>query len=169
MSTTETTPDSYARAGAKAIEAYFAAKGTTPVTKGDGRYTVYIPGGDGTANLQMALASTPAARGVLARCKARRFVDRKDWPRALLLVNQWNRSSPLPHVVLASRGDGDQAVGFLLVEGFLAPPTNPDPDQINRFIEVTVAGARQFWSSQAIRQITKPLPAAVAATDSADA
>lgn len=157
---TTTTPDSFARNGAQAIEAYFAARGASPVTKGDGRYTVYVPGGDGTANLQLALASTPAARGILARCKARRFVARSDWPQALLLLNQWNRSSPLPHVVLASRGEGQAATGFLLVEAFLPPPTTPDADQVSRFIETTVAGARQFWSSQAIRQITKPLASA---------
>ena len=163
------TPDQFARAGAQAIEAYFAGKGATPVTRGDGRYTVYIPGGDGTANLQLALASTPAARGILARLKARRFVEQKDWPKALLLINQWNRSSPLPHVTLATRTEGDRPVGFLLVEGFLPPPSTPDSDQVNRFIETVVAGARQFWSSQAIRQLSKPVPAAVRPDTSAQA
>lgn len=160
MSTTTpaATPDQFARSGAQAIEAYFESKGTTPVTNGDGRYTIYVPGGDGTANLQLALASTPAARGILARLKARRFVDQKDWPTALLLINQWNRSSPLPHVTLATRDQGDATVGFLLVEGFLPPPTVPDPEQIHRFIETVVAGARQFWASQSIRKLTKPVP-----------
>lgn len=159
------TPDQFARNGAKAIEAYFHARGATPTTKGDGRYTIYIPGGDGTANLQLALASTPAARGILARTKARRFIAHTDWPRALLLINQWNRSSPLPHVTLATRGTDDKAIGFFLVEGFLPPPSTPDPEQVNRFIETVVAGSRQFWSSRSIRQITKALPNPTATDD----
>ncbi len=155
---TRSTPDQLARNGARAIEAYFEAKNATPTTSGDGRYTVYVPGGDGTANLQLALASTPAARGILARLKAQRFVAHPDWPRALILINQWNRSSPLPHATLATRGSGDKAIGFLLVEGFLPPPSNPDQQHVERFIETIVSGARQFWSSQSIRTITKPLP-----------
>ncbi len=162
-----TSSDKLARAGAKAIEGYFAARGATPMTAGDGRYTIYIPGGDGTADLQLALASTPAARGILARLKARRIVEQINWPRASLTINQWNRSSPLPHVVLAARGEGESAVGFLLVEGFLPPPTNPDPDQVNRFIETVVAGARQFWSSPAVRDMTRPLQATGAARTAA--
>ena len=158
MTPTTTKPDEFARAGAQAIEAYFAAKNTTPVTAGDGRYTIYVPGSTGTANLQLSLASTPAARGILARVKARRYVDQADWPRALLLINQWNRSSPLPHVVLATRGEGNAATGHLLAEGFLPPPTTADPDQVTRFIETVVAGTRQFWSSQSIRQLSKPIP-----------
>ena len=158
-----TTPDQLARAGVTAIESYFSARGLTPVSAGDGRFTVYVPGGEGTEDLQLALASTPAARGILARLKARRTVAQADWPKATLLINQWNRSSPLPHVVLAARGTGSSATGFLLVEGFLPPASEPDADQVVRFIDTVVAGARQFWSSQAIRDLSSPLPTAVAA------
>src|SRR5690606_14822092 len=94
--TMTTTPDQLARDGVTAIEAYFAARDATPVTAGDGRFSIYVPGGQGTETLQLALASTPAARGILARVKARRTIAQADWPKALLLINKWNRSSPLP-------------------------------------------------------------------------
>jgi len=158
--TTTTSPDQLARAGVIAIEAYFSARGLTPVSAGDGRFTVYVPGGSGTQDLQLGLASTPAARGILVRLKARRTVAQAHWPKALLLANQWNRSSPLPQAVLAARGSGSAATGFLFVEGFLPPSSEPDPDQLTRFIDTAVAGARQFWSSAAVRDLTTPLPTA---------
>ncbi len=161
--TTTITADQIARKGSAAIEAYFASRGAEAVTEGDGRYTIFIPGGDDTETLQLAVASTPASRGILARVKTRRTVARDDWPKALLLLNRWNRSSPLPHVVLAARGDAEDAIGHLLVEGLL--PASPDIDDtfVAHFIDTVVAGARQFWSSVAIRTITTPLPAPAAA------
>lgn len=153
------TPDTLARAGATAIESYFASRNVEAVTAGDGRYTVYVPGGDGTEDLQLSLASTPASRGILARVKTRRMIPAADWPKALLIANQWNRSSPLPQVVLASRGSGPDAVGALFLEGFLPPAVDVDPDQVRRYIETMVAGARQFWSSDTVREVARPLPA----------
>lgn len=150
-----TTPDQLAAAGAQAIEAYFAGHGATPVTAGDGRYTVYIPGGEGTEDIQLSLASTPAARGILARAKARRVVPPADLARVAIMVNQWNRSSPVPHAVLATRGEGDRAFGTVFLEGFLPPSTEVDNDQVRRFIEIVVAGSRQFWSSPAIQTATR--------------
>ena len=160
-----TTPDELARAGSQAIEAYFASRGTEPVTAGDGRYTTYIPGKGATADLQLSLASTPAARGILARVKARRTVAMNDWPKALLAVNKWNRSSPLPHAVLAVRGEGDQSAGVLLIEGFLPFSSEPDADQVRRFIELVVAGGRGFWAGGTVRKLTRPMPAPAAAAD----
>lgn len=160
-----TKPDTLAKAGADSIEAYFSQRGATPVSAGDGRFTVYIPGGDGTEDLQLSLASTPAARGILARVKARRIVSQADWARAQVVVNRWNRSNPLPHAVLAARGSGSEAVGVLLVEAFLPPSATPDEDQIRRFIETVVAGARRFWSSPGVRELTRPLPAPTRTAD----
>lgn len=156
------TPDTLARAGATAIEAYFASRNATPVTAGDGRYTIYIPGGEGTEDLQLSLASTPASRGILARVKTRRGIPAADWPKALTFANQWNRSSPLPQAVLASRDSGGQAVGALFLEGFLPPSEQVDADQLRRFIETVVAGARQFWSSDKVRDLTRAVPPAPA-------
>lgn len=154
------TPDTLARAGATAVEAYFASRNAKPVTVGDGRYTIYIPGGDGTEDLQLSLASTPASRGILARVKTRRGIPAADWPKALTFANQWNRSSPLPQAVLASRDSGGKAVGSIFLEGFLPPAQEVDPDQLRRFIETVVAGARQFWSSDKVRELTREVPAA---------
>ncbi|MCB0976784.1 MAG: YbjN domain-containing protein [Acidimicrobiales bacterium] len=162
-----TTPDQLARDGVTAIEAYFSARNATPVTAGDGRFSIYIPGGEGTETLQLALASTPAARGILARVKARRTVAQSDWSKALLLVNKWNRSSPLPHAVLATRGTGSAATGHLLVEGYLTPMPGIDAAQVARFVDTVVAGARQFWSSDSIRSISTAMPAPVSATPAA--
>ncbi|HET8930133.1 MAG TPA: YbjN domain-containing protein [Acidimicrobiales bacterium] len=161
--TTPITADQLARDGVKAIEAYFTARGADAVTEGDGRFTIFIPGGESTETLQLALASTPASRGILARVKTRRTVAQADWPKALLLLNRWNRSSPLPHAVLAARGDNDNAIGHLLVEGLLPASPGVDDDTVARFVDTVVAGARQFWSSVAIRTITTPLPAPAAA------
>lgn len=152
-----TDPDALAKAGADAIEAYFTTRGTSPVTAGDGRFTVYVPGGEGTDDLQLSLASTPASRGILARVKSRRAIAPSEWPAAGLVANRWNRSSPLPHVVLATRGDGDTAVGTFLIEGFLPPSATVDPDQVRRFAEAVVAGARQFWASPSVRHLARPL------------
>lgn len=154
-----TTPDQLARDGVTAIEAYFAARDATPVTAGDGRFSIYVPGGQGTETLQLALASTPAARGILARVKARRTIAQADWPKALLLINKWNRSSPLPHAVLSARGSGSAAVGHVLVEGYLTPMPGIDPAQVARFVDTVVAGARQFWSSEAMQAVSAPIPA----------
>lgn len=154
-----TTADQLARDGVAAIEAYFAARNASPVTAGDGRFSVYVPGGDQTETLQLALASTPAARGILARVKARRTVAQADWPKALLLANKWNRSNPVPHVVLSTRGSGADATGHLLVEGLLTPTAGIADAQVARFVDTVVAGARQFWSSDAVRAVTSPLPA----------
>lgn len=164
---TTTTPDQLARDGVAAIEAYFAARNAAAVTAGDGRFSIYVPGGDSTETLQLALASTPAARGILARVKARRTVAQADWPKALLLVNKWNRSSPLPHAVLATRGSGAAATGHLLVEGFLTPMPGIDAAQVARFVDTVVAGARQFWSSESIRAITTPMAEPVSAAPAA--
>lgn len=160
---TTTTADQLARDGVTAIEAYFSTRGTNAVTEGDGRFTIFIPGGEGTETLQLALASTPASRGILARVKTRRTVAQADWPKALLLLNRWNRSSPLPHAVLAARGDDDNAIGHLLVEALLPAAPGIDHDLVARFIDSVVGGARQFWSSVAIRTITTPLPEPVGA------
>ena len=153
-----TTTDQLARDGVAAIEAYFAARNASPVTAGDGRFSVYVPGGDQTETLQLALASTRAARGILARVKARRTIASSDWPKALLLANKWNRSNPVPHVVLSTRGSGDTATGHLLVEGLLTPTAGIGDDQVARFVDTVVSGARQFWSSPAVRSISAPLP-----------
>jgi hypothetical protein len=157
------TPDTLARTGAKAVEAYFASRNVEAVTSGDGRYTVYVPGGGETEDLQLSLASTPASRGVLARVKARRVVPAADLAKVMAAANRWNRSSPLPHVVVATRGMGDQAVGTVFLEGFLAPAAELDTDQVRRFIEAVVAGSRQFWSSPTVRDLTRPLPRPAAA------
>lgn len=157
--TTNTTTDQLARDGVAAIEAYFASRNATATTAGDGRFSIYIPGGDDTETLQLALASTPAARGILARVKVRRTVAQADWPKALLLINRWNRSSPLPHAVLAARGSGADAVGHILLEGYLTPMPGIDADQVARFVDAVVAGARQFWSSDAMRTVSAALPA----------
>ena len=158
------TTDQLARDGVTAIAAYFEARGASAITAGDGRFSIFVPGGDDTETLQLALASTPAARGILARVKARRTIAQADWPKALLLANKWNRSSPLPHVVLATRGSGADAVGHLLVEGFLTPTVGIDGAQVGRFIDTVVAGARQFWSSESIRAVStamaEPAPSA---------
>jgi len=159
MTTTTATADQAARDGVAAIEAYFVARGAEPVTAGDGRFSIFVPGGEGTETLQLALASTPASHGILVRVKTRRTVAQADWPKALLLLNRWNRSSPLPHVVLAARGAGEAAVGHLLVEGLLPAAVGVDADLVARFVDGVVAGARQFWSSTAIRAITTPIPA----------
>ena len=81
----------------------------------------------------------------------------------MLLANKWNRSNPMPHVVLSTRGSGPDASGHLLVEGFLTPTAGISDDQVARFVDAVVAGARQFWSSEAIRGLTAPLPAPAAA------
>lgn len=158
MQTDKPTADQLARAGTRAIETYFRDRKTEPITAGDGRFSVFIPGGEATETLQLALASTPASRGVLARVKARRTVALDDIPRALLLVNHWNRSNPLPHVALATRGDGTDTVGHLLVEALL--PASPDiaEDLVANFIDAVVAGGRQFWSGKAIAAVTSPMP-----------
>ncbi len=169
MSSDTITADQLARDGVSAIEAYFAARNADAVTEGDGRFTIFIPGGEATETLQLALASTPASRGILARVKTRRTVAQADWPKALLLINRWNRSSPLPHAVLAARGDNDNAVGHVLVEGLLPAAPGIDHDLAARFIDSVVAGARQFWSSVAIRTITTPLPTPPGANGSSDA
>ena len=153
-----TTPHDLAKAGAKALESYFAERGASAVTAGDGRYTIYIPGGSETENLQLSLASTPAARGILGRTKARRVVGRDQWAKAVMLANQWNRSNPLPHVVLATHGEGEGATGALFLEGFLPPAAAVDADQVRRFVDSLVSGSRLFWSSPTIRAITSPLP-----------
>ncbi len=153
-----TDPHDLAKAGAKALESYFAERGATAVTAGDGRYTIYIPGGTETENLQLALASTPAARGILGRAKARRVVSPDQWPKAAMIANQWNRSNPLPHVVLATHGGGADATGSLFLEGFLPPAASVDADQVRRFVDALVAGSRLFWSSETVRGISSPLP-----------
>lgn len=158
-----TTPDSLARLGAQAIERYFASRNAEAVTAGDGRYTVYVPGGDNGENLQLSLASTPASRGVLARVKARRVVPEAELPRALLAVNRWNRSSPLPHAVVATSA-GEESVGTVFLEGYLPPGPSVDDDQVRRFIEAIVAGSRHFWSSDTVRELTRALPRPAAAT-----
>jgi hypothetical protein len=159
-----TTPDQLARDGVAAIEAYFAGRNATPVTAGDGRFSIFVPGGDGTETLQLALASTPAARGILARVKVRRTIGQADWPKALLLINKWNRSSPLPHAVLSARGTGAGATGHVLIEGYLTPMPGIDAGQVARFVDTVVAGARQFWASEAMRAVSSPIadPAPVA-------
>lgn len=145
-----------AAAGARAIESYFAGHNTTPVTAGDGRFTVYIPGGDAAEGIQLSLASTPAARGILARAKARRIVANTNLSRIGLVINQWNRSSPMPHAVLATRGEGADSFGTIFLEGFLPPGNEIDETQVSRFIETVVAGSRQFWSSPAVQNLTQP-------------
>jgi hypothetical protein len=151
-------PNELARAGAKALESYFASRGASPVTAGDGRYTIYVPGGSETENLQLSLASTPAARGILGRVKARRVIEPANWARAAMVANHWNRSNPLPHAVLATSGDGEAATGSLFLEGFLPPAAVVDEDQVRRFTDSLVAGSRVFWSSETVRNISSPLP-----------
>lgn len=152
-----------ARAGAQAIESHFEAQGLKPVTSGDGRFVIYVPGKGEVEDLQLTLAATPAARGVLARVKARRTVAPEDWGRALVLVNKWNRSCPLPHATLAASGEA----GALLLEASLPPALEYPEGMVGRFIDTVVLGARQFWSGKAIRSVTHPQPSAPDHTASA--
>lgn len=143
-----------AQAGARAIEAHFQSAGLTPITSGDGRYVVYIPGKGQVDDLQLTLASTPASRGILARVKARRSVAPDDWGRALVMVNKWNRSCPLPHATLSSTAD----VGSFLLEGSLPGSEEYPAPLVARFVDTVVLGARQFWSGGAVRELTHPWP-----------
>lgn len=157
---TSTHPVDLARVGVAAVETYFRSKNLQPVTAGDGRFVVYVPGNAETADLQLTLAATPAARGILARVKARRTVDAQNWGRALVLTNKWNRSCPLPHATLVTRGSGGQAVGAFLLEGSLPQAEEYSELQVARFIDTIVLGARQFWAGEAIRLVTRPWDAA---------
>lgn len=139
-----------ARAAAQAIEDHFTAQGLSPLTSGDGRFVVYIPGKGDVEDLQLTLAATPAARGILARVKARRSIEPGDWGRALVLVNKWNRSCPLPHASLAATGNA----GSFLLEGSLPPALEYPEGLVGRFVDTVVLGARQFWSGDAIRAVT---------------
>ena len=38
-----------------------------------------------------------------------------------------------------------------------------DPAQVARFVDTVVAGARQFWSSEAMQAVSAPIPAAAPA------
>ena len=149
-------PVDMARAGARAVEDYFQHRKIAPVTAGDGRYVVYVPGNGQAVDLQLTLAATPAARGVLARVKARRTVAPADWGRAMTLANKWNRSCPLPHVTLSARGTGADAVGAFLVEAALPQAPEYSPEQMSRFIDTVLVGARQFWSGDAVAAIARP-------------
>lgn len=151
----------FARAGAQAIESHFQAAGLNPVTSGDGRFVVYIPGKGEAEDLQLTLASTPASRGILARVKARQSVEPQHWGRALVLINKWNRSCPLPHASLSATGI---AATFLL-EASLPPSPEYPTVMMARFIDTVVVGARNFWSGAAIRAVVTPWPAGAVGDD----
>lgn len=155
-------PVDMARAAAHAVEDYFRARQISPVTSGDGRYVVYVPGNGDAIDLQLTLAATPAARGILARVKARRTIAPTDWGRAMTLANKWNRSCPLPHVTLSARGSGPAAVGAFLVEAALPQAPEYAQEQVTRFIDTVLVGARQFWAGEAVRAITRPWETAAA-------
>lgn len=157
-------PVEIAQAGARAIEAHFESAGMSPVTSGDGRFVIYIPGKGQAEDLQLTLASTPASRGILARVKARRSIEAADWPRSLVLVNKWNRSCPLPHATLSATG----TVGAFLLEGSLPPSLEYPESLVARFIDTVVVGARQFWSGTAIRTVTQPWPTEAGYSDPKD-
>lgn len=149
-------------AGAAAITGYLKDRGVEAVTSGDGRFTVYVGIEDGSdERLQVSLASTPGTGGILARVQARRRVNREDWPKVLVIANEWNRRNPSPRAALAQRGQAERVVGVILLEAWLPATATYPPDQVRRFVDSVIGGARRFWSSGAIRELAEgPPPAA---------
>jgi hypothetical protein len=134
------------------IESYFAARGVTPETAGDGRYTMYVPLGSGSdERLQVSIAATDRSAGVMARVRAVRAVPREQFPQALMACNEWNRRNPTPRAALAQRGDG--AVAECLLEDWLPASDAPAPDQLARFVDAVVGGARRFWASPTMTEL----------------
>jgi hypothetical protein len=132
------------------IESYFAARGVTPATAGDGRYTMYVPiGGGSDERLQVSIAATDRSAGVMARVRAVRAVPREQFPQALMACNEWNRRSPTPRAALAQRGDGAEC----LLEDWLPASDAPASDQVARFVDAVVGGARRFWASPTMSEL----------------
>ncbi|KAA0236108.1 MAG: hypothetical protein JJLCMIEE_00777 [Acidimicrobiales bacterium] len=143
-----------AEAGAEAIRHYFEQRSVEPVGGDDGRFTVYVPTANGDdERLQVGLASTPVSRGVVARVKAPRRVSEDNFPAVLWLCNEWNRRNPLPRAAL-SVGEVDGArVGTCVLEGWLPATAEYPEDQLTRFIDSVVSGARSFWASARLQDL----------------
>ena len=82
---------------ARAVEQHLTSRGVRPVRIDEGRFAVYVPGGGRIPDLEVMLTATAATRGILARVRTLLRVPQESAPKALHLVNRWNRTCVMPH------------------------------------------------------------------------